>query len=457
MVILDIGNSLLVWFFPPLAQRLRNPQVDTSATDSKRVKLIERIYISWGAAVKQVKIKRPVYILLFFMYYPHMPFTLYRYIAREVSSAFLLGVVIFTGVLLMGKMLKLADMVVSKGVPLADILLMIVYLIPNFAIITIPMSLLLAVLLAFSRISGDSEIIAIKASGISLFKLLPPILAIALCAYILTALTALYALPMGHSAFKQLLRQSVQQRLSLNLKERVFNSDIPGLLVYIDNSDSKSGAMTGVMIQDERNPADVSTIFAKTGSIRLDESSNRIFLHLTDGSIHQSRPGELYRLLGFNEYDLSVNLPAATANAEKNEIEMTLAELRQNLKSGGFSAKLMTNMGFEIHRRFALPFACFIFAVVAVPLGIQNRRSGKAAGFSLSIATLLLFYIFQSFGKTLAAKGILTPFAAMWLPNLIFLAGGGYLFFKTAREERIHVFDYLVAVPAKLWKRLRTR
>lgn len=405
--------------------------------------------------MRQVKIKRPVYFLPFFMYYPPMPFTLYRYIAREVISAFLLGLILFTGVLLMSKMLKLADMVVSKGVPLTDILLMIVYLIPNFAIITIPMSLLLAVLLAFSRISGDSEIIAIKASGISLFKLLPPILAIALCAYILTTLTAVYALPKGHNAFKQLLRQSVQQRLSLNLKERVFNSDIPGLLVYINKSDSKTGAMTGVMIQDERNPADVSTIFAETGAISLDGSSNRIFLHLTDGAIHQSRPGELYRLLGFKEYDLSVNLPAAAAGTEKNEIEMTLAELRHNLQTGGFSAKLMTNMGFEIHRRFALPFACFIFAVVAVPLGIQNRRSGKAAGFSLSIGTLLLFYIFQSIGKTLAVKGILTPFAAMWLPNLIFLSGGGYLFFKTAKEERIVIFDYFAAVSAKLVQRIR--
>lgn len=400
--------------------------------------------------------KRPVYIRAIFMYYPLMPLTLYRYLAREVIAAFLLGLVIFTGVLLMSRMLKLADMVVSKGVPLADILLMVVYLIPNFAIITIPMSLLLAVLLAFSRISGDSEIIAIKASGISLFGLLPPILIIASFAYVLTALTAVYALPKGHSAFKQLLQQSVKQRLGLNLKEQVFNSEIPGLLVYITKNDSKTGMLTGVMIQDERNPADVSTIFAETGSISMDESSNKILLHLTDGSIHQSRPKGLYRLLGFKEYDLAIDLATTAASSEKNELEMTLAELRQNLKNGGFSKKLMSNMGLEIHRRFALPFACIIFAVVAVPLGIQNRRSGKAAGFSLSIVTLLLFYIFQSIGKTLAAKELLPPFIAVWLPNLIFLAAGGYLFFKTAREERVVIFDFLAALPAKLLKRLRT-
>ena len=139
------------------------------------------------------------------MYYPLMPFILYRYLAREVLSAFLLGLVIFTGVLLMGRMLKLADMVVSKGVPLADVLLLIAYLLPNFAIITIPMSLLLAVLLAFSRLSGDSEIIAIKASGISLYRILPPVLRFSSCTYLMTALTALYALPKGSTAFKELL------------------------------------------------------------------------------------------------------------------------------------------------------------------------------------------------------------------------------------------------------------
>lgn len=389
------------------------------------------------------------------MYYPRMPLTLYRYLAREILAAFLLGMVVFTGVLLMSRMLKLADMVVSKGVPLTDILLMIIYLIPNFAIVTIPMSLLLAVLLAFSRLSGDSEIIAIKASGISLFGLLPPILAIALFAYVLTALTAVYALPKGHTAFKQLLQESVKERLSLNLKEQVFNSDIPGLLVYITKNDSKTGLLTGVMIQDERNPGNVSTIFAETGSLNMDESNNKIHLHLTDGSIHQSRPKDLYRLLGFKEYDLAIDLSTTATGFEKNELEMTLAELRRNLKNGGFSKKLTNDMALEIHRRFALPFACFIFAVVAVPLGIQNRRSGKAAGFAFSIGALLMFYIFQSIGKTLAAKELLSPFMAVWLPNFIFLSAGAHLFFKAAREERVAIFDYIGAALAKLIKRMR--
>jgi len=399
--------------------------------------------------------KRPVYTERFFLYYPPMPSTLYRYLAREVLSAFLLGLVVFTGVLLMGRMLKLADMVVSKGVPLADLLLMIFYLLPNFAIITIPMSLLFAVLLAFSRLSGDSEIIAMKASGISLYKILPPVLAISLAAYLLTALTAVYALPACSTAFKQLLYHSIEGRLSLNLKEQVFNSDIPGLLIYISKNSGQSGILSGVMIQDERNPKEISTIFAETGSFDRDDTSKRITLHLHDGTIHQSRPKDNYRLLGFAEYDLAIDLAKTSADFDKNELDMSLAEIRQNLKKGGFSKKFTTDMNLEIHRRFAMPFACFIFAIIAVPLGIQNRRSGKAAGFSLSIATLLVFYIFQSAGKSLAEKELLSYFMAAWLPNGIFLAAGAYLFMKTAREERFALLDRVATALSQLLNRAR--
>lgn len=381
--------------------------------------------------------------------------TLYRYLAREILSAFFLGLIIFTGVLLMGRMLRLADMVVSKGVPLADVLLMIVYLLPNFAIITIPMSLLFAVLIAFSRLSGDSEITAIKAGGISLYKIFPPVLVISLAAYALTALTALYALPKCSIAFKNLLYHSIQGRLSLNLKEQVFNSDIPGILIYITNNSGRSGLLSGIMVQDERNAKDVSTIFAKTGSVDMDDNSKNIRLHLFDGSIHQLRPKDSYRLIGFKEYDLEFDLSKTAGSFEKNELDMTLTEIRQNLKKGGFPKKLTQDMSLEVHRRFAMPFACFIFAIIAVPLGIQNRRSGKAAGFSLSVITLITFYIFQSTGRSLAEKELLTHFMAAWLPNFIFLAAGIYLFVKTANEERVTIIDRIAAALSQLFKKAR--
>jgi lipopolysaccharide export system permease protein len=428
---------------------------DTPAAGGMRVKFLQQNYIAQTTFFRQVKTVAGgvVYILGTLMYDAAMPSILYRYLAKEVFSPFLLGLLVFTGVLLMGRMLKLADMVVSKGVPLSEVFQLILYLLPNFAVITLPMALLMAVLLAFSRLSADSEVVAMKASGISLYRLLPPVVLLALFAYLLTAFTSIYLLPKGNVAFKELLYHVIQGRITLSLKEQVFNTSLPGLLIYIDKNDEKNGTVSGVMIQDERNPREVATIFAKTGMIGLDEKDKKIHLHLTDGSIHQPSQKGSYRHLDFKEYDLSVSL-ATTANSfEKNELDMTLGELRQNLHKGGFSKKLTTDMRLELQRRFALPFACFIFAIVAVPLGIQNRRSGKAAGFSFSIAVLLIYYIVQSIGRTLGEKALMPLVLSAWLPNIIFLTGGIYLFVKAAREEPIWLFEQVKAVLAYLFKR----
>ncbi len=387
------------------------------------------------------------------MYDSAMPSTLYRYLARELLSPFLLGLFIFTGLLLVGRMLKLVDMVVSKGVPVSEVLLLTLYLLPNFAAITIPMALLLGVLLAFSRLSSDSEIIAVKASGISLYRLLPPVILIAVIAYALTAFMSIYALPKGNVAFKNLLYKVIQSRLNLNLKEQVFNSSIPGLLIFVDRNDEKTRTLSGIMLQDERDPKNVSTIFAKSGSLNMNETERNVHLHLTDGSIHQSREKDLYRRLDFKEYELAVDLSKSIKAYEKNELDMSLTELRENLRAGGFSKKLTIDMGLEIHRRFTLPFACFIFAIVAMPLGIQNRRSGKAAGFSLSIAAMLLFYVVQSIGRTFGEKELIPLFLAAWLPNILFLSLGIYLFIKAAREEDIGLMTIISTSAAYIFRK----
>lgn len=384
-----------------------------------------------------------------------MPVTLYRYLVKEILTAFFLGFIVFTGVLLMGRMLNLADMVVSKGVPVSHLLLMIAYLLPNFSVLTIPMSLLLAVLLAFSRLSGDSELTAIKASGTSLYTLLPPILLIAAAAYGLTTLTTIYALPKANAAFKELLYSTVRGKLNLNLKERVFDATIPGVLIYASDADKGRNLFSGVMIHDERNPNDVSTIFARTGSMEADEKSNKLRIYLNDGVIHQPRPKGVYRHLNFSAYDLVIDTSKEGSSFKRSETDMTLTEMRDYLKNGGISKKLLSDIRFEIHKRLAMPFACFIFAILAVPLGIQNRRSGKASGFSFSIAMLLLYYILQVFGKGLGEKNLLSPFMAVWMPNFIFLAAGIYLFVRSANEEQGALFDRISRAISFLSRRKR--
>src|SRR6266540_1726410 len=170
------------------------------------------------------------------MYYGAiMKKTLFKYMLKEIAVPFLLGIGVFTFVLLMGRFLKLADLVISKGVPLTDVLKLLLYIFPSFSLVTIPMAFLLAMLLAFGRLSSDSEITAIKSSGISLYGLLPPILTFAALASTLTTFITIYALPWGNTAFKSLLVEIVETRASLTMKEKVFNDDFPGLVIYVDS------------------------------------------------------------------------------------------------------------------------------------------------------------------------------------------------------------------------------
>jgi lipopolysaccharide export system permease protein len=377
--------------------------------------------------------------------------TLYLYLCREITVPFLLGMATFTSMLLMGRLLKLADLVVAKGVPLGDVMLMLAYLIPSFSLVTIPMAFLLALLLAFGRLSTDSEVTAMKANGVSLYDLLPPVLCYAMAAYLLTAFLTVYALPWGNTSFKKLLYEVVEARATLMLKEKVFNDDFPGLVLYTDRFNEQEHTMGGILIQDERDLKEPSTVFADSGVVVSDPKNRTIRLQLRNGGIHRGLGETGYRLIEFREYDLSINLGQVTREIARNERDMSFDELKGHISAGLVDVNALRDFQMEFHRRFALPFACFVFSLVGVPLGIQNQRSGKASGFSISIGILLIYYIVLSVGKTLGGRGIVHPIVAAWAPNLFFLTLGVYLFRQVATERRIFILD---AVPAMI-KRLR--
>jgi lipopolysaccharide export system permease protein len=162
-------------------------------------------------------------------------------------------------------------------------------------------------------------------------------------------------------------------------------------------------------------------------------------------------------LIEFQDYNLSISLSQAPRELVKNELDLTFQELREGIDSPRTDSKMLSDMLLEFHRRFALPFACFVFALVGVPLGIQNQRSGKATGFSLSIGVILIYYIILSAGKTLGEKGMLHPAVAVWAPNLILLAIGAYLFRKAATEKMIPLFEILPTLTAWVKYKLENR
>ena len=382
--------------------------------------------------------------------------TLYIYIFKEIPPPFLVGMGTFTFVLLMGRFLKLAEMVVEKGVPLSDVIRMVVYLLPSFWLFTIPMALLLAMLLAFGRLSGDSEVTAMKSCGISLYGMLPPPLVFALLACIASLFVTIYAVPWGNSSFKKLLVDVAQASAGVVVKEKVFNDAFPGMVIYAETFNQKGQTMTGVIIHDERNPLEPATIFARSGALLSDPRAHSIEFHLKDGSIHRSAEKGAYQMVDFQEYNLRVSLAKTGGILEKRESEMSLGELIHP-PAGRYDAKALLSMKLEFQSRLALPFSCFVFTLLAIPLGIQNRRSGKAAGFSLSIGVLLLYYVALSAFGALGEKALLPPIMACWAPNLIFLLLAVYLFQKAAAEEPLPLMTLYPHIALALRERFAGR
>ncbi|MBL0225094.1 MAG: LPS export ABC transporter permease LptF [Geobacteraceae bacterium] len=372
------------------------------------------------------------------------------YIIREIASLFLLGIMVFTLILLMGRLIKLTDLVISRGVPLSDVSLMILYLMPSFLVYTIPMAFLLAVLLAFGRLSADNEITVMKAGGISLMQLMPPVVICGVCAALLTLAASTIGVPWGNSAFKSLSFSVLKQNVTATIREKVFWDDIPGIVMYTEHYDEENHTLKGVIIHDGRDAARPLTIFAADGVIGSGPASNDSRLVLRSGSIHAAGSAEEYRLVHFGEYTMTIGGTGQGTGLGRNELDMTVAELLQQIDSPATGGSARLKMASELHSRFAFPFASLVFAVVAVPLGMQNRRSGKSAGFSTSIGILLAYYVVQSILRTLAEKGTLPPALALWLPNMVFLGLGWYLLRMASQERSIRFF-----LPVDLLRRNR--
>jgi lipopolysaccharide export system permease protein len=359
------------------------------------------------------------------------------YILKETLPILLIGLLTFTVILLMDKILKLIELIVS-GVSLSQILMLLFFISPSFLIFTIPMAFLLATLLSFGRLSGDSEITAFKASGVSLYQLFFPISILSISAYLLTTFLVFYGLPWGNQGFMATLYLIAQSKANIEIKERVFNDMFNGLVVYVDKVPLQGKKMEGILIYDERDGENVHTIFAKEGFLVNNPETQEIILRLLNGDIHRfESKTKAYQKLKFDTYDLRIELGKTFAawGARLKEHEMSVDEIKEKIRKMKSFGLDTTSQEVELHKRYAIPFACIVFGLIGVPLGIQPRRSGRSYGFILSIFIILTYYISLTASEILAMNKTLPPFLAGWAPNFIFFCLGVYLLVKAANES----------------------
>ncbi len=376
--------------------------------------------------------------------------TLDRYLFTECLPTLALSVVVFTFVLLMHRLFKLSDLVVAKGVPLVEVARLLALALPALMPLLLPVSLLLAVLLAVGRMSADGEIVAMRAGGIGLADNLRPVLVLSVLTLLLTAWTSLWAQPQAARTFKELLYQSVKNRIGLTTETGVFTELAQGITVYAEELDADSNELRNLFLRVEKGIEGGVWILARTGAIR--DAGGNLLLDLKDGEMHQrAGPDQAYRVLRFRRYELRIPLPAATWTV--GEEETPTGELWRQAYGGAQGDPAEARL--ELHRRLALPFACLVFGVLGATLGLHHSRGGRSRGVSICLVVLLAYYALLTVGRSLGKNGALPPELAMWLPNLVLGALAAYAFVRKNREAPLPLEEQLGRCLGALRTKLR--
>jgi lipopolysaccharide export system permease protein len=368
-----------------------------------------------------------------------MPTLIDRYIMRELAAPFALTVVFFTFVFLMARILEITNLVVNYQIDVAAVVLMLAYAMPRFLEFVVPMSVMMAVLLTLLRLSGDNEIVALKAGGIGICRLLPPVMAFALAGALLTALMTLHGAPWGRTGIKSLLEQAANADLSLAIKERTFNDGFDGVMLYVSRIDPQTHELEDVFIQDQRNAPLVIVVAAPRGQLAVDPQNRRYRLRLFEGSLQRV---DLSRrtadTVHFDTYDIALapkTGPESAGGGAKTEKEMSLGELRRLVASLKVSDPRYLSIHLEWQRKFSIPAACLVLAFMALPMGIQSRNARRSFGLGLGLITFLGYYLLLSAGKVLGESGRVPPVVGMWMPNMLCAALGGWLLWRGAGER----------------------
>lgn len=369
-----------------------------------------------------------------------------KYLFKEMIPPFLISIIFFTFLFLMAKILLITNLVVNYNISLPKVILLLVYFVPYFLVFVVPMSVMMAVILTFLRLSSDNEIIALKTGGVSIYGLLPPVLMFCLIGYIVTFFLAVYGMPWGKTSIKRLTVDVATSNLELGLKERVFNDSFKDVMLYVNEINSKKGELIDVFVEDKRTENIISTIVAPRG-VLISEKDKLIFrLRMFDGRINQvSIKNKSVNSISFETYDINLDLKSALSDpkrkwSQKDEKEMTLSELRYYLINAKDKNSRYYDALIELHKKFSIPFACFVLGILALPLGTQLKSSRRSYGLVLALAFFLFYYLLLSVGYVFVNTAYYPPVIGMWVPNIVIGSVGFYLLVRTAKDLPVRIF-----------------
>jgi LPS export ABC transporter permease LptG/LPS export ABC transporter permease LptF len=363
----------------------------------------------------------------------------------EILGPLGLGFLVYTFILLLRFLFASAEMIIRRGLPVSIVGKLLLLTLPNIVVLTLPMSLLFGTLIAVGRLSSDSELIAMRASGTSLLTLYRPILLISAVLTALNTLLMVYVLPWGNHALQELRLEITTQTVSQQVEPRIFYEEWEGKVVYVFEVPQGSKRWKGVFLAESLPATQNNQVtIADWGEVLVDQAGERVVLRLYNAVRHKVdlNSPDRYEISRHKRLDLVLDdqftsEQKAKLSASKGIRELTLPELRDVMRDSSADAEQRNLALVEIHKKFSIPVACLVFGLFALPLGINNRRGGKASGFALSIGVLVVYYILLNNGEEAARFGKIPAWLAMWSPNILLAGLGFFLLVRRNRDKSL--------------------
>jgi LPS export ABC transporter permease LptF/LPS export ABC transporter permease LptG len=361
-----------------------------------------------------------------------------RYILREVTSHALIGAAVFTFVLFTRDLGRILELVVRNSAPLPSVAEIFFFTVPVALTYTIPMGALVGILIGLSRLAADSEITAMRASGIGVWTFLRIISIFVVVAWLLALVNGVYVAPQSQAALGRLEDRLKSSQASFEIQPRVFYEGFPQLVLYIQDVKSAQGAAIwkGVFIADISTPSAPRITLAQQG-ILVAEGTDTLHLHLSNGSTHETDPKspDYYQVSTFQQTDIPIPVPQTDSKQEQEPEPIVQSSTAELLRKARQAKRFMARWYLiEFHRRFALPTACVVLALVGIPLGLSSKKGGKSTGFVLTILLVFGYYSVFLIGVSLARQGKISPALGSWLANIVFFLAGTFLLWRAERK-----------------------
>jgi len=345
-----------------------------------------------------------------------------RYIVREIFRHALLGLIVFTFVLFVPQMVRLMELFVRHTGNGSQILELFLCVFPGLFTFTVPMGILIGVLLGLGRMSADSEIIALTALGIGRRRILLPVGVLALTGFAFTLLFTLWLAPMALRTLRQIETQLLTSQISFQVQPRVFDERFPHMVLYVNDVSASGLQWHGVFLAEGTGESGSRLTMAESAVVVAEPDQGKLELHMRGGTTHEflRNDPDHYSVTAFGQSDLPIEF-SGLDTGEERELSNPERGWRDLLRARGAGWR---EARVELHRRLAFPVACFVFALLAVPIGAQPRRGGRAAGSLIAVAVIAAYYLVFIVGAGMSRQGTVPPAVGIWFANALFAVVG---------------------------------